>query len=307
MEVLIALAGIGGIAALLMSPQVLPSEADFKKAQDKLKVTPDDPDANTISGKYLAFVLGNYDDGMTYFTRSADKTLRTLAEHERAPLYVDTAPKKIGMADEWVVAARDYKPLYRTFYDRASTWYELAWPDVDGIWRDKLRERGRKLLSVPRPGAIKAGAPTGWTTSDQKIFIDSTVAHNGEKSVKIDGGKDKNRWGNQGITTPLLVAPKGKVVFSAWVASDGTNDANDRIVMTFFGQNGNYAGNTGPFLPIDSPFWHRVEVKFDIPKEVARFNVGIGLWSTKGTLWVDDVSVKSEDGKELIDNGSFER
>ncbi len=70
MELLLGLAGLIGLAALLQSKASLPSEADYKKALDKLKTTPADPDANTTAGKYVAFVLGDYETGMKYLANS---------------------------------------------------------------------------------------------------------------------------------------------------------------------------------------------------------------------------------------------
>lgn len=308
MEILIGLAGLAGLALLLQSKSPLPSEADLKKAQAKLGTDPSDPDANTVVGKYLAFVQGDYQQGLPFLAKSGDATLRTLAEHELAPLYADTAPKKIGMGDEWVAAAKNYKPIYRTFYDRAAQWYAAAWPDLDGIWKDKLRERLKKLLQVTTPGgAVKKVVPAGWTTLSptNKVSTDSTIAHVGGKSIRIDMARDKpaqSFW----FQSPLFVAPKGQVTFSAYVASDGTEAANDRLILNWYNQAGEHIGRAEPFVPVDSPWWHKVEVTVDVPKDAARFNVAILLFSANGTLWVDDFSVKSN-GKELVDNGSFEK
>lgn len=306
MEILLGLAGIAGLALLLQSKSALPSEADFKKAQDKLIQNPSDQDAINTIGKYLVFVLGNYQDGIPFLARSSDATLKTLAEHELAPENTDTALKKIGMGDEWVTAAKNFKPLYRTFYDRATQWYALAWPDVDGIWKDKLRERLRKLLLLPTPGgAVRKGLPAGWAAlKPEQISVDSTIAHMGGRSVRIDMARKTPDffW----FQSPLFVAPKGQVTFSAWVASDGTELASDRLILNYYNAAGAFMARMEPFIPMDSPFWRKVEVTSEVPKDAVRFSVAILLYSTKGTVWVDDFSVKSN-GKELVENGSLEK
>jgi hypothetical protein len=213
---LAGLAGLGGLALLLQSKTPLPTELEFKKAQAKLAANPSDAESSTTVGKYVAFVKGNYKDGLPFLAAGSDKALKTLAEHELDPTYTDTPLKKIGMADEWVAAAKNYKPIYRTFYDRATSWYAAAWPDVDGIWKDKLRERLKKLLQVPTPGGVaKPGLPAGWTTllSTAKEFTDSTVAHVGGKSIRVDMARQKpdSFW----IKSPPFVAPKGPVTFTA--------------------------------------------------------------------------------------------
>lgn len=311
METLLVLAGLGaaGLALLLQSKSAVPSEADFKKALEKLKNEPGDADANTTVGKYYAFVLGDYENGLPYFVKSNDTTLRTLAEHELAPLYADTPAKKIVMGDEWITAAKNFKPLYRTFYDRASQWYAAAWPNLDGAAKDKLRDRFRKLLLLPTPGVVKKGLPATWKSMpnpNSKVSVDSTIAHLGGKALRIEMAKERP---NETFfaASPLFVAPPpGPAMFSGWVASDGTDSANDRLVLNFYDQTGKNVGSLTPFLPGESPFWRKVELKVDVPKEAQRFEVGITLASTKGIQWIDDFSLKS-DNKEFVENGSFEK
>lgn len=308
MEILLGLAGLAGLALLLQSKPAVPSEADFKKAQAKLETEPFDPDANTVVGKYLAFVLGDFKASAPYLLRSGDATLRLLMEHETTPPYTESAVQKIGMGDEWVAAAKNYKPLYRTFYDRASQWYGQAYPDVEGIWKDKLRERLVRLLQSPVVGGgLKKGMPAGWnsTQASDKIFMDSTVAHGGTRSARIDMARDNPNapfW----FQSPQIPAPKGEVVYSAWVATDGTNSPNDKIHLNFYNQAGGLISFLEAKLTPDSPWWKRYEIKAEIPKNAARFVVAIYFNSTSGTVWVDDFSLKSA-GKELVENGSFEK
>src|SRR4029077_3836864 len=165
MEILLALAGIAGVALLVQSKSPLPSEADYNKAKEKLSADPSDPDANTTAGKYLCFVLGDYKSGLPFLQRSSDKTLKTLADHESAPLYTDTGPQKVGMGDEWVVAAKNFKPLYKIFYDRAAQWYAMAWTDLDEAWKAKLRDRFHKAALFPADWAKRGKTTdraTGW-------------------------------------------------------------------------------------------------------------------------------------------------
>lgn len=307
MEILVALAGLAGVALLLQS-KALPSESDFKKANDKLAANPTDPDANTVVGKYTAFVLGDYSAAMPYLVHSKNKTLKTLAEHELDPAYTDSAPKKIGMGDEWVSAAKEFKPLYRILYNRATQWYAAAWPELDGVWKDKVRERFRKMLLLPGPGTTKQGLPAGWTAGlpNPKVVVDGTVAHGGGRSLRVEIARDKpleQFW----TTSPLMPPPTGPVVFSAWVASDGNTDgALDRVSLEYYLSDGSRVEGQ-LFIPIDRPYWTRVETKLDIPKDATRFKVGLLLSSTRGTIWADEFSLKDAAGKEYVDNGSFER
>lgn len=306
MEALLVLAGLAGVAALLLPGQPLPSETDYTKAQAKLKETPEDPDANTVVGKYLAFVLGNYDEAMPYLSKSTDKTLKTLADHERAPLYTDNAPKKIGMGDEWVAAAKEFKALNRIFYDRASQWYALAWPDLDPVWKEKTRIQGMKLAAARPPGGARKGLPTGWN-ADQTIagmkppVLDGTISHTGSYSIKMMPSDEKVQNTFSQLKSDVLVIPPGKQIeYSAMVMSNGTENANDRLVFYFVDKN---SGSV--FIPLDMPLWNRVGGKMAIPDGATRAMIGVIQSSKKGNIWVDDISVKV-DGKELLKNSSFE-
>jgi hypothetical protein len=213
------------------------------------------------------------------------------------------------MGDEWVTAAKNFKPLYRSFYDRASQWYQAAWPGLDGVWKDKVRERLKKMLLLPAPTGNKPGLPAGWEAAVQnpKAMVDGTVAHGGGKSFRVDVSRDKPAvmfW----VQSPMMVAPKGAILLSGWFATDGTESPQDRILINWYSADGMMIAKTGGgFLPIDTPSWQKVEVKADVPKEAVRFRVAFDLFSTKGTVWMDDLSVKTADGKEYLNNGSFEK
>jgi hypothetical protein len=96
------------ILLLLLPQSKLPPDTEHRKAIDKLLKDPKDPDANLVAGKFLAFVEGDYKLGLTYLSNSNDATLKVLGEHEIDPAHTDTAPKKVGMGDEWVAAAKKY-------------------------------------------------------------------------------------------------------------------------------------------------------------------------------------------------------
>ncbi|MCI0528775.1 MAG: hypothetical protein L0Y56_15155, partial [Nitrospira sp.] len=82
MELLLLGLGGLGVFALLLQQRPLPSQDDVLKALDILDKDASDPNANTVAGKYKAFVLGDYDAGMPFLVKSNDRTLKTLAEHE---------------------------------------------------------------------------------------------------------------------------------------------------------------------------------------------------------------------------------
>jgi hypothetical protein len=309
MELILAAAGIVGLAAFLSQAKSLPSEADFKKAQEKLVTTPEDQDANTIVGKYLAFVLGKYDDAMIYLAKSGDKTLRTLAEHERAPLYADTAVKKVGMGDEWVVAAKSFKPLVRIFYDRAATWYGDAWAELktQPLWGDKLRERLQKIYTVtPGLAAPKnLTCPTGWKCpiADTKAGRSQTAARSGQYSFAITGWKSP--LPAYGALEQAVDVKPGTYKISGWAITDGT-DADDSFLVNIQNANGTNLVLHPIILAFDKPWWRRVEAELVVPPGGVHMGISVVVGAKQGMIYVDDLSIKGPDGKELLKNGSFE-
>lgn len=306
MEIILALAGLVGVAALLQS-KALPSEAEYKKALEKTEANPVDPDANMVVGKYLAFVVGDYTAAMPYLVHSSDKTFKALAEHELDETYVQTPVQKVGMGDEWVIAAKKYPPLSKIFYDRASQWYALAWPSLNGVWKDRTREQLRKLFqnaSVPDPKALTA--PAGWKTNDlvQKGSATTKASRNGKASYQIAAVKNAAAF-SVAAEQSVTATPGKTYEFSAWALPDGTDGAEDQVTLAI------YAGGTVPtevkrlMIPRDEPWWHKVEMKVLVPADATSLRVMITATSRSGNLFVDDISLKV-DGKETLKNPSFE-
>lgn len=293
--------------AVLALPQskALPSEADSRRASERLRTSPDDPDANLTAGKHAAFVLGDYKAGLPLLAKSSDKALKDLAEHELDPDHVGTAPKKVAMGDEWVLAARRFQPLSRIFFDRASHWYIQAWPDLDDFWRMNLREQGRKLSAARLPGSARKTVPNKWSARVANPVPDGTFARTGSYSIKVPHGDPKIRPSETQVWSDPIPAGGGKVEFSAYVRTDGTDAPDDQVYLLFFDKSDAIVHGIQAALPNDIPFWQRVSGKADIPINVAHLRIGVAVRSAKGDAWADDLSVKI-DGKEALRNPSFE-
>jgi len=304
--------GIAGLSALLAPPQALPSEADYKKALDKIKDAPNDPDANLVAGKYMAFVIGDYATGMSYLAKTNDKVLRTLAEHEAAPLYTDTPIKQATMGDEWVNAAKSHQALFRIFYDRASFWYAKSWADMknEPLWGQRLRDQGRKLAVARPPGPLRKGVPTGWKTDTRpkewpQPGFDGSVSHEGSYSLKFPAASADPK-ANEPYTSleTDLIPISGKVLeLSAYVMTDGTDSGKDMLEIRFRDATGKeFQRYSAGLIPVDTPFWSMIKTTHEIPTGAVRVQFATVISSTKGTAWVDDILIKV-DGKEIVKQG----
>jgi hypothetical protein len=305
---LLGLAGLGGLA-LLLQAKPLPSKADAEKAFDTLEKNPLDPDANTVLGKYKAFVMGDYDGAMPYLVNSKDATLKMLAEHELDGGYTAIPGDKVKMGDEWVNAAKKFPALSRIFYDRATQWYVKAWPDLDDTWKVKSRAQGRKL-AASRPGApSKKELPNGWVSDagvgGKPSSADGSIARTGSYSLKLAAADLKVKNSASIVKTELIPVTGKSMEVSAYVLADGTENVGDKIFVNYFDQGGVGVGTVLALIPTDVPFWSRVVLKAEIPNNIVAVQFGVSMNSKNGGLWVDDVSVKF-DGKESLKNGSFE-
>lgn len=298
------------VLSILLALSQVPSEADFKKAKETLAATPDDPEANTVAGKYLAFVQGDYDQGMVFLAKSSDKTLRTLAEHERDADHVATPAQKIGMGDEWVTAAKKFSALNLIFLDRATSWYITAWPDLTDIWKEKAREQASKM-SVARPqGVARRGLPLKWENSNPTSptpspALDNTIARTGSYSIRIPGADPKISTSENGIRTVSIPFAGQDVEYSAFVRTDKTEGKTDQLYISFFDDTEGLVLISAEKISTDLPFWNRVSGKVKAPANATSFRLGMVIRSKKGIGWVDDMSVKV-DGKEILKNRSFE-
>lgn len=307
MELFLGLAGLLGLSALLQS-KALPAEKDYINALAVLNNKKDDPDASLIAGKYKAFVEGDYSAGLPYLSKGSDKILQGLALKEMDPENTSTAPKKVGMGDEWVAATKKYPQLARIFYDHASDWYASAFPQLDIVWKQKVREQGRKLGAARPPGPARKAFPGSWSINnpnDKLVpLVDGMIARTGSYSIKM-GDKDPKATEMIFASAPISVAGKKVVEISGYALTDGTDNPTDILYANGFDASGTGVLTWAGVIPVDMPVWRKIYIKKDIPDNIVFIRVGAAKRSASGTIWVDDLSVKV-DGMEILKNGSFE-
>jgi hypothetical protein len=233
-------------------------------------------------------------------------TMGSLEEKEKGEL--DTGPKKIGMGDEWMAAIKKFPKERHKLEEHAVAWYAKAWPEIDGIWKEKLRERFRKMFQLQAPLPATTAAPAGWKNScpGAKVGQTSAAAHSGKGSLAVvcfDKMQPKKYWA---IDTPTLVPIVGKTYeFSAWFLTDETDSVEDALIVPIFAPGRKLLDQPIVVFKKDSPWWQKVEKSFTVPAEAVGFEIHLYVESTRGTIFVDDVSLKL-DGKELLKNGGFE-
>ena len=255
------------------------------------------PEDFTISGRFFCFVKGDWEVGLADLAKGKDEGLKKLAEDDLA------AANPVTLGDAWLAAVKK-EPQAK---DRALYWYGKAWATLTGIDKEKVRERLMKLYG-PIPAGKPVPLPAGWSgpgSDFPRVEVLPGRAHSGNLSARITPGKNGKLFDI--LHGPIVPAKPGqKCVFSAWVFSDGTDGGGDKVFFFIKEADDKMLLLKEPKIALDTPVWTRLSWSLDLPEGAAKLGVGVLLDSSKGVVWIDDVSVML-DGKEVLTGGSFER
>lgn len=270
------------------------------KAEKILAKSPDDPAANLVMAAHHAS-LAEWDLAIPRFEKAKSPEIRAAVDAEKKA----EGNVEVDLGDAWTRAMGKAGGARQACLDRASFWYAKAWPKLDAFGKSQLRERTAKLYrpAAPRQGVMpeKWGGPVD---PAHKVEVMSPVVHEGGAALKLSpGAKAKNASFLRSQTLPL---PKGKVVeFSAWVYSDGTDSLDDAIRLSVADAAAKPILTKAIAIPTDTPVWTRLSERVDLGDAPGRSNVEVVIFSTKGFVVVDDLSIRV-DGKEVLKGGNFE-
>lgn len=108
-------------------------------AANKLRLKPDDPDANLLVGRYLCFVQGSWEHGLPHLAKGSDKGLAGLAEKDLTN--PSDAPSMSALADAWWELPNTKETPQKRSRQRAAYWYEQALPRLAGDAQARARQR----------------------------------------------------------------------------------------------------------------------------------------------------------------------
>jgi hypothetical protein len=137
--------------------------------------------------------------------------------------------------------------------------------------------------------------------SDAKAGASPGAPRTGSKGFQIGCARVPSA-----VSQTVAARPLASYELSCWVLTDGTDSAEDKLFATVTTSDSRVAVQPGVTVSADQPWYKRIEVKFTAPETAAKMTVGFGVMSTRGTIFLDDVSLK-QDGRELLKNGSFEQ
>ena len=261
MKGLFLAAAIVLVAMGVLSAKQSVSDGDYERALKKLKTLPDDPDANSVVGKYLAFVRGDWDAAGPFLMKGKDKLIRELLAIEAA--LGQTAYDRVEMGDKWLKAAEAAGTMKPYFKDRSLQWYGRGWEQgLDDFWKDTLRAKLEKTQSSGG-AAFSSGAAKNWTMWGG-AGIGQKYAHSGRRSAALSQRMNKNKSASntqaEGKWIPIPAALRGKgFMLSFWALSDNTEAGGDNVQFQVADPINNVIDQVIP-IATDQPYWKKIRV-----------------------------------------------
>jgi len=174
--------------------------AGAQSAQEKLKSSPDDAEANLTLGKFYAFGKGDFERGLPYLAKGSDEGIAEAAKSELAK--PDKPEGQLALADTWwAMGEKEKEPMKGTLQNRAGEYYRLALPTLKGLAKTqveaKLKDTKRTpvvtsrspLLQAMTSGPLTVSWKTGTVYDKIQLHKDGTCSHiTGLKgSWRVDG------------------------------------------------------------------------------------------------------------------------
>lgn len=151
-----------------------------------------------------------------------------------------------------------------------------------------------------------SGSPSSWanwTNGSGTFSWDSSIAHSGGKSLKINQATSAASLWYQNITS---LTPGRSYILTGWVKTSGVvkgTDSNAVISVEFHDSGGNFISSlqtVGFYSTVD---WTEVTLRFTVPTGTQTVQLGGNLWATTGTVWFDDFSIIDQN---RVENGDME-
>lgn len=255
------------------------------------KATPED---QLVVGKFICFVKGVWDIGLKSLAEGNDEKLKALADRD---LYAnETKDQRVGLGDSWAELSKK-EPAAR---DRALHWYAQVWPLTTGVEREGLRSKLRTITLKPGPNPKdSSGLPPDF---NGRGFLDERRAHSGSRSLLVLSGEKNVRYPFKA----RMAFSEGEYSISVWALTEETEIESSTLVVQIIHPDGKIS-HAGPRAPVDQPWWKEVTAKFTLaPGDRVSAVFGVN-WNRKGTVWLDDLSIRNIDGVEFVESGGFEK
>jgi hypothetical protein len=125
-----------------------------RPAETTLMQTPNDRDANSVMGKFVSFIKGDLDTGLSMLEKGSDEKFAQLAGEDLDN--PETSQAQLKLAGEWWEIAEQQPAEFRAgIRQRAGFWYRKASPGLVGLDKALAERRLLELNPPPVQGAKK--------------------------------------------------------------------------------------------------------------------------------------------------------
>ena len=169
--------------------------SDAAKARETLRTSPEDPEANLVLGKYLAFVKQDWDGGLPRLALGSDAALKALAEQELAN--PDSLDAKVALANAWWDLGGKLKEgMDRLARLRAGYWYRIVLDELpEGLQKAVVQKR------LEEAAALEAAAPPSRAAAKSRLrpYEGTWIVHysNGTGRRYVIDASGNVAWGTQ--------------------------------------------------------------------------------------------------------------
>jgi WD40 repeat protein len=228
------------------------SEA-VQAAAESLRQKPDDPLANVVTGKYLCFRKGKWDEGLPKLARGDD----AVAELARKDL---AGPKEAAAQAElgdgwWGLAEALHGGAEIVVKGRADFWYQKALPNLTGLTQTRVEKRIKEYAAKApgQKGPAVAGELVRFTGHKDRVTCVAITA-DGTRAVSGSADGAVIMWDTEtGKEVQRFNSHRGEVGGVA-ISSDGTrvtSGGRDGIAMYYFLDQGRKTHSFSGFKSIE--------------------------------------------------------
>ncbi len=142
---------------------------EYEAALAELEKNLVDPAANLAAGKYLCFVRGDWDRGLSMLALGGDAKLQALAVRDIRG--ASTTDDQVALGDAWWELAETWQgDAQQAMKRRAAAWYREASPQLAGLPRMKVDKRVGQLVEAGAeiPDLARSAAKTVTEKTDRR-------------------------------------------------------------------------------------------------------------------------------------------
>lgn len=126
-----------------------------------LQANPDNPGANLAVGRYLAFMKGNWSEGLPHLAKGSDKEIAAAAQTDLGS--PQEAESQVALGNAWYAIAEkeSNESMKNGIILRAAEYYRKALPTLGGLAKARVEQRVQEATEIAEEGTIQVTLSIG--------------------------------------------------------------------------------------------------------------------------------------------------